>query len=88
MPSQMPDPLPLCQALFLGPEGVMRVWSVSVLILCHLRTPIQLAAFKLPAEKSPGRCLQAAVLLPGSSQQLAALFGGWSSMGTQGKDLL
>ena len=59
-----------------------------MLVLCRLRAPVQLAAFKPPAEKSPGRCLQADVLLPGSPQRLAALFSGWSSMGTQGKDLL
>ena len=84
----MPDPLPVCPALFLGSEEVMRVWIRYVLVLCHLRATIRLAAFKPRSEKSPGRCLKAAVLMPGPPQQLAALFSGWSSVGTQGKDLL
>lgn len=54
-------------------KGVMRMWSICLLVLCQLRTPVQLAAVKPPAERPPGRRLQVAVLLPGPPQDLAAL---------------
>lgn len=56
--------------------------------MCLSSAPVQLAALKPPAGKATGRCLQAAVLWPRSCQPLAALFSGWSSMGTQEEDLL
>lgn len=65
-----PEAPTVCQAL----EGG---WGCAVCMWCHW--PFEgslLGSFKHAAQKSPGTRLQAAVLLPGPPQQVAALVSG------------